>query len=80
MHLPCGTVQSIDTAIADVAIWPDVKKFSTSLKVGDEIHPITSSLNRYGQFILQADNRVKVDELIGKYEKCINNMIKIQQK
>lgn len=78
LNLPCGKVQFIDPAISEVACWPSVKEFSTSLKVGDEIYPISSSLNRYGQFIVQAKNRKEVDLIIGKYEGQINNMIEIE--
>lgn len=78
LNLPCGKVTAIDDAIKEVAKWPNVKDFSTSLKVGDEIYPITSSLNRYGQFIAQAENRKMVDDLIFEYENRIKGMIIIQ--
>ena len=75
LNLPCGKVIAIDDAIKEVGTWPNVKEFSTSLKVGDEIHPITSSLNRYGQFIVQAENREDVDQIIDQYEVVIKKMI-----
>lgn len=78
LNLPCGKVTSIDDAIKEVETWPNVKEFSTSLKVGDEIHPITSSLNRYGQFIIQANDRELVDMLMAEYEQCIKSMITIK--
>lgn len=78
LNLPCGKVASIDDAIKEVETWPNVKVFSTSLKVGDEIHPITSSLNRYGQFIVQAENREEMDKLMADYEHRINTMIIIK--
>lgn len=37
-------------------IFPDVKYFSTTLRIDDTIKKITNSLNRYGQFILVGDN------------------------
>jgi len=77
LQLPCGIVHSINPAINEVATWPNVKEFSTSLKVGAEIHPITSSLNRYGQFIVLAESRCKIDELIENYETCIKNLISV---
>ena len=77
LNLPCGKVTAIDAAINDVSSWPAVKEFSTSLKVGDEIHPITSSLNRYGQFIVQGESRVEVDSLIEKYEKKIAGFLQV---
>ena len=75
LNLPCGKVTAIDDAIKEVAFWPAVKEFSTTLKVGDEIHPITSSLNRYGQFIVQAENRERVDDITCEYKKRINGFI-----
>ena len=78
LNLPCGKVTAIDDTIKEATSWPNVKEFSTSLNVGDEIHPITSSLNRYGQFIVQAGNRKKVDDLIFEYENHIKGMIIIQ--
>ena len=77
LNFPCGKVAVIDPAIDEVAAWPAIKEFSTSLKVGDEIHPITSSLNRYGQFIVHGETREEVDGLIADYETRINYIIKI---
>lgn len=77
LNLPCGKVTAVDSAIKNVATWPAVKKFSTSLKIGDEIHPITSSLNRYGQFIVQGNNREEVDILITEYEIKLSKYIQI---
>lgn len=77
LNLPCGKVTAIDDAIREVKTWHNVKEFSTSLKVGDEIRPITSSLNRYGQFIVQAENRKAVDELMNDYERIIKSYIEL---
>lgn len=79
LNLPCGKVTAIDDAIKEVCTWPNVKEFSTLLKVGDEIHPITSSLNRYGQFIVQAEKRLEVDCLIAEYEKRLTELIQIEE-
>lgn len=79
LNLPCGKITAIDDAINEVITWPSVKVFSASLKIGDEIHPITSSLNRYGQFIVQADSREEIDQIINKYEGQIRSMIKIER-
>lgn len=79
LNLPCGEVTAIDDAIKEVETWPNVKEFSTTLIVGDEIHPITSSLNRYGQFIVQTDNREEVDQIVSKYEGKLKSMIIIER-
>ena len=77
LNLPCGKVTAIDPAINEVSTWPNVYSFATSLKVGDEIHPITSSLNRYGQFIVKVGTREEVCGLIKKYEEIIIKSIKV---
>lgn len=80
LNLPCGKVASIDSSIEDVKIWPDVYSFETSLKVGDEIHPITSSLNRYGQFIVIAHSHEEIERLIETYNHKINSFINVTSK
>ena len=51
--------------------WPHVVDFSFNLKAGERVNRITSSLNRYGQLILQAVNRDAIEEAFDKYEKVI---------
>ena len=51
--------------------WPHVVDFSFTLKEGDKVNRITSSLDRYGQLILQAGNRDAIEEAFDKYEKII---------
>lgn len=51
--------------------WPNVVDFSFYLREGDQVNRITSSLNRYGQLILQAGNRGSIEEAFEKYEKVI---------
>lgn len=53
--------------------WPHVVDFSFTLKEGDKVNRITSSLNRYGQLILQAGNRDSIEEAFDKYEKVIKD-------
>ena len=55
--------------------WPHVVDFSFALKEGDKVNRITSSLNRYGQLILQAGNRDAIEEAFEKYEKVISESI-----
>ena len=77
LNLPCGKVTAIDPAINEVPTWPDVNSFAMSLKVGDEILQITSSLNRYGQFVVKGETRKEVENLITEYENRINSIIHI---
>jgi len=73
--LPEGLVTNIDNGINEVSSWDGIVDFNLKLKVGDRVNKITSSLNRYGQFIVKADSREKIDLLIEKYEEKINSFI-----
>ena len=53
--------------------WPHVIDFSFTLKEGDNVNRITSSLNRYGQLILHACNKDAIEEAFAKYEKVIKD-------
>lgn len=77
LSLPEGEVRAIDPKISDVASWPGVYSFELKLKVGDYVNQITSSLNRYGQFIVKADSRELIDLLVANYECKINHLIEV---
>ena len=53
--------------------WPRVIDFSFTLKEGDKVNRITSSLNRYGHLTLIAGTRESIDET---FEECEKNIIK----
>lgn len=75
---PVGTVKSISAQIKEVPMWPNVQSFDLKLKVGDKVNQITSSLNRYGEFIVAADNRAEIDTLVDNYEKRINSLVAVE--
>ena len=52
--------------------------FHLKLKAGDTVNKITSSLNRYGQFIVTGESREEVDSLVEKYEHQINQLIIVE--
>lgn len=76
--LPEGKVTAIDSKINAVSSWPNVHSFLLKLKVGDKVNKITSSLNRYGQFIVTGENRKEIDELVVKYECEINKLLVVE--
>ena len=76
--LPEGKVIDIDSKINEASNWPNVHSFHLKLKAGDTINKITSSLNRYGQFIVTGIRREEIDELVAKYETIVNKLIKIR--
>ena len=57
-----------------VKTWSHVIDFCFKLKKGDKVNRITSSLNRYGNMILQEENRVALEETFDEYEKVIKEM------
>lgn len=77
--LPEGRVEKIDTKALDEAKnWPGVYSLNLKLKVGDEVHQITSSLNRYGEFIVKAEDREELDRLMEAYEQETNRIIQVK--
>lgn len=75
--LPEGNVTVIDDRINEVSIWPNVCAFQLKLKVGDKVSKITSSINRYGYFIVSCDTIKDIDNIIDKYNNQIMKYIKI---
>jgi carbamoyl-phosphate synthase large subunit len=72
-----GKVISISDNISEVSSWPMISNFELKLNVGDIINPITSSLNRYGQFIVCGNSREVVDKMIIEYNERIREFITI---
>lgn len=58
-----------------IRTWPYVVDFTFNLRKGDEVKRITSSLNRYGHFILMANNRESLEKAFEKYENSIINEV-----
>lgn len=75
--LPAGKLESISPEIYNTINWPHIISFEFKLHVGDNINQITSSLTRYGQFIVHADSRAEINKLIKEYEIKLNNFITI---
>lgn len=76
--LPEGKVVKISPEIAKIGSWPGIYAFNLKLKEGDIVGKITSSLNRYGEFVVSARNRTEVDCLVEEYENKIKNFITIK--
>lgn len=77
--LPEGRVAKIDTkALEEASNWLGIYSFNLKLKEGDEVHQITSSLNRYGEFIVKAEDREELDRLMSAYEKETNRIIHVK--
>lgn len=75
LSYPKGAVKRLAPEISEINSLPHIHKFKLKLKAGDNIHPITNSLNRYGQFIVDRKTRREVDELIEKYELEISKFV-----
>lgn len=60
-----GVVTSLDEeALNVISKTPGVCHFDLKLRPGDNVNRITSSLNRYGEIIVQAKERSEVDSLL----------------
>ena len=77
--LPEGKVIAIDSKINEASNWPNVHSFHLKLKAGDTVNKITSSLNRYGQFIVNGECRSEIDSLVEKYTIEINKLITVKK-
>lgn len=77
--LPEGLVTVIDNAISEIKDCPNVYDFVLKLKSGDRVNKITSSLNRYGQFIIVGEDRDMVDSMTAVYEEEIMSHIIIKR-
>ena len=74
--LPEGIVKHIDPKINEAT--SGVYSFELKLKEGDEVHQITSSLNRYGEFIIVGKSFDEINTTMKHYSNRINELIEIQ--
>ena len=77
--LPEGIVKHIDPKIKEATSWPGVYSFELKLKEGDEVHQITSSLNRYGEFIIEAESREQLDMMMDDIDSRTRNALTIHK-
>ena len=73
--LPEGTITSIDPQMNNIKEWEGVELFDFKLKAGDKVNKITSSLNRYGQYIVSGSSTTDVTELVNKIDKITREQI-----
>lgn len=76
--LPEGVVKHIDPKISEVNNWPGVYGFDLKLKEGDRVNQITSSLNRYGQVIVENTCYDLMSELLESYYSKIVRYITVK--
>ena len=77
-NLPLGVVKSIHLDTGGLLSNSDVVSFSLDVKEGDEIKPITSSLNRYGQVIVKGNTFEDVRNVLDKIEDGMMEFILIE--
>lgn len=75
--LPQGVVKKIDPKIKEVVNWPAVCRFELKLKEGDEVHQITSSLDRYGEFIIDGNTYKEISDRMKVYARRIGEMVEL---
>lgn len=76
--LPEGTITAIDRNIEEAKNWEGIELFDFKLKVGDKVNKITSSLNRYGQFIVSGEDRTCVEDFVQRYSEAVCKYISIE--
>ena len=76
--LPEGRVKKIDKTITDVVNWPNVVDFNFKLSINDITYNIKNSLDRYGYFIVRAENTNDVNHLLDTYETIISGFVDIE--
>ena len=77
--LPEGVVKHIDPKINEVSSWPGVYGIDLKLHEGDSVNQITSSLNRYGEFIIEAANRERLDKMMDDIDSRTRNALTIHK-
>ena len=73
-------MKKINPQINEVASWPGVYSMELKPKEGDEVHQITSSLNRYGEVIISVENREELDLFAENCKSSIEKKIIIKNK
>lgn len=75
--LPEGVVRRIDPKINEVATWPGVYGFELKLKEGDKVNQITSSLDRYGEFVIEGNTYNEISDRMKVYDKRICELVEL---
>ena len=76
--LPEGIVKTIDPRIREISSWSGVHSFELKLHKGDRVNQITSSLNRYGEFIIKDNTYKEINSQMEIYSSKINELITIE--
>ena len=77
-QFPEGVVMSIDPKIYDLSQELGVCSFNLKLKVGDRVNKITSSLNRYGEYIVKGADLDSINMLLGRLSTITSSFIDIE--
>lgn len=77
-QFPEGIIRSFNPRIYDLTKDTDIISMNPKFKVGDSVKQITSSLDRYGEFIVQAKERNALDRRIASLSQIIYQWIVIQ--
>ena len=76
-HFPEGKVKSIDSRLLNLEKEKDVFWFDLKLRKGDKVNRITSSLDRYGEFIIDAKDRSTLDAQMDVLSVLFNQYLSI---
>jgi len=73
LNFPEKKISVIDQNLQERLQGAGICKFQLDLRPGDSVHKITNSLNRYGYYILRAENREKLFDKIGLIDSIISS-------
>ena len=76
--LPEGVVKHIDPKINEVSFWPGAYGFEFKLHEGNRVNRITSSLNRYGEFVVGGNTYDEMNNKLELFSSKITELIEIQ--
>lgn len=79
LTLPEGVVEKIDLDFEQVRAWPNVVEFNLKLHEGDQVRKFKSGLDRYGELIVHASDRMALQDLLKSYSDKINSCVKIRR-
>lgn len=74
-QFPEGVVKLIDPAVYRLAEDQGVFSFNLKIKEGDKVNRITSSLNRYGEFIVGKEDRKSLDSFISSLSDRVSQLV-----
>ncbi len=78
LSLRPGRCTSVSPRLHSLSDNPNIVSCEMKLKAGDQIPVITSSLDRYGHFIVSANSREELDAVVDECQRKATNLITVE--